>query len=423
MLNKKILYISCLMAGWLLSAGSLPAGAVVYGDLGQPAPGLPFTPEGNAIGAGKLKFFPELAVGLAYDDNIFYEESGEESDQVSHLIPRLMIDYSLEERGSVKFGYAGDFAYYRDFSDNDWRRHNLGLLLDYNAPSGLFLDIVNDYVDTSDPFGSKEDYALGEQKDRWNNLFAVGLGFNFGDKFRVAAYYNNNKQEYDNEDVDWNQNFDEDEYGVGVEKRISSKTWGFARFLHGSRDYNTDSPDGTVTESNDADYSTDRLFLGLTWDASSRITGELNLGYQWLEYDNRLDAADIPYQDDNTWLAATRIDYSIKPGVTDLHVRFARGTYQRGSFTRVFYDGTYLDVWLLHRFFSWYRLKLNFSIGRNEYNTNRQDDDKRFGIGLEYLVWRRITLGLGYDYTDRDSNIPGESFTINRVLGTITVKY
>jgi hypothetical protein len=349
MLNKRF-YIAFIFAIGILLVGNYSVNAaVVHDEFGRLSPGMPFWPEGNAIGSGKLKFFPELAVGLVYNDNIFFDEIDEESDLISHIIPRIMLDYSLEERGSIKLGYAGNFAYYKDFPDNDWRRHDFGFLLDYSAPGGLFLDIANNYVDTSDPFGSQNDYALGEQKERWYNLLGTGLGYNFGDKLKVIGYYNLNKQEYENTDVDWSQNFDEDEYGAGVEKRIGAKTWGFVRFLHGSRDYNTESPDGSVNESNDADYSTDRIFLGLT--------GELNFGYQWLEYDNPKDVNGLPYIDNDTWLAATQIDYSIKPGITDLHIRFERGTYQRGSFTQEFYDGTYFDAWLQHRFQNRFRLR------------------------------------------------------------------
>ena len=424
MLKKYSNYIAVLLAaGILLAGGNTPAAASVVHYRPYMSPGNAFWPVGNAIGTGKLKLYPELALGVAYNDNIFLEESGEESDLISHVIPRLRIDYSLEERGSIRLGYAGDFAYYQDYSNNDWQRHDLGFLLDYNAPSGIFLDIANDYVNTSDPFGSSDEYALGQQKDRWHNIFGVSLGYDHGDKIKLVGYFNYNKQEYDNTDNDWDQNFEEPWYGVGLEKRLSQKTWGFARYFHGERDYNTDSPDGSVNESTDADYSSDWLEFGLTWDATSRITGELNFGYEWLDYDNTENASGESYNDNDTWLAATRINYSLKPGITNVNINLERGVFQRGSGTSESYDGTYFSVYLVHRFYSWFKLLMNFGIGRNDYNTDRKDDDIRAGISLEYLVWRRFTLALGYDYIDRDSSEQDESFTVNRVMGTLTLRY
>ena len=195
MINKFKHITTLVVAGVFFFASLSAEAAVLYKGIGQLSPGMPFWPTGNSIGRGKLKFYPELAVGVVYDDNIFYDSDNKESDVITHVIPRLMIDYSLEERGSIKLGYAGDFAFYADFSDNDWEKHDVGFQLDYKAPSGLFLDVANDYVNTSDPSGSKEDYALGQDKDRWYNLFGAGLGYNHDDRLKIVGYFNCNKQE------------------------------------------------------------------------------------------------------------------------------------------------------------------------------------------------------------------------------------
>ena len=125
-MNKKI-YITSLIAAMVLwTGGSSGPQAAIYDSLNYQSPGMPFWPTGNSIGSGKLRFFPELAVGVVHNDNIFLDSSDEESDVITHVIPRLMIDYSLEERGSIKLGYAGDFAFYADFTDNDWQKHDVG---------------------------------------------------------------------------------------------------------------------------------------------------------------------------------------------------------------------------------------------------------------------------------------------------------
>ena len=43
----------------------------------------------------------------------------------------------------------------------------------------------------------------------------------------------------------------------------------------------------------------------------------------------------------------------------------------------------------------------------------RSDDVIRAGLGLDYLINRNFSVGLGYDYTDRDSNVPGLDYTRN----------
>jgi hypothetical protein len=423
MLKKYSKYTALLLAAGILLAGSQVSDATIIHERPYMSPRQAFWPVGNGIGSGKLKLYPEIGVGVIHDDNIFYEETGEESDLISHVIPRVRIDYSLQERGQFRIGYSGNFANYQDFSSNDWQRHHAALQLDYKAPSGIFLDVVDQFTDSEDPFGSEAEYGLGQKTSRWHNQFGLGLGYDYGDKFKIVGYFNHNKQAYDNITTDWGQNYDEPWYGVGIERRIGPKTWGFVRYFHGERDYNTQSPDTLVNETTDADYTADWVEAGLTWDATSRITGELNFGYEWRDYENSVNASGVPYEDGNNWLAETRINYSLKPDVTNLNLVFERAVYQRGGGTIEQYDGTYFTALLDHRFYSWFKLLLNFSIGRNEYNNGRDDDDIRSGIALEYLVRRRFTLSVGYDYTQRESSVPGESFTNNRFMGTLTVRY
>ena len=87
------------------------------------------------------------------------------------------------------------------------------------------------------------------------------------------------------------------------------------------------------------------------------------------------------------------------------------------------YDGTNFDIFLNHRFYSWYKLRVNFGYGDNDYNNDRNDDDYRVGLGLDYLFLRRVTLGAGYIYFRRDSSERGESWTNNLFMGTVTLRY
>ena len=65
------------IAVFLVTTGLLWAGGQTVADAsilyGRPymSPGQAFLPRGNAIGTGKVKLYPELALGVAYNDNIF----------------------------------------------------------------------------------------------------------------------------------------------------------------------------------------------------------------------------------------------------------------------------------------------------------------------------------------------------------------
>ncbi|UCG79713.1 MAG: hypothetical protein JSV60_06935, partial [Desulfobacterales bacterium] len=104
---------------------------------------------GGRIHSGDLKIIPGFAIQGVHDDNIYLgngdntPQEDEESDWITHLMPLLLFDYSLAERGSLNFGYRGDFAYYNDNDENDWTRHEGIFRLDYGSPGGLILALDN----------------------------------------------------------------------------------------------------------------------------------------------------------------------------------------------------------------------------------------------------------------------------------------
>ena len=83
--------------------------------------------QGGRIHYGKLKVIPEVEFQYLYDDNIYLGNGSnntdelKESDWIFHVKPALFLGYSLGERGGLKLGYLGDFAYYTDNNDNDWK--------------------------------------------------------------------------------------------------------------------------------------------------------------------------------------------------------------------------------------------------------------------------------------------------------------
>jgi len=273
---------------------------------------------GGTLIFGNLVVTPGLTLQEVYDDNIYLGSGtnstteSEESDWITHIVPGLMLDYSLHERGGIKLGYIGDYAYYKDENNNDWKNHKGVFGLNYKAPVGLIIGIDNLYTRAQDPYGSDNEYRLGvPQTERWHNDLKTRIGYELQNLFRIFAYYNYYKQKYD-EDIDYSQNYDCNEVGAGIEKKILPLMWGFLRYFHGETDYYT-RREG-VTDSNDADFSYDSVKMGLAWDPGAKIEGELNFGYTWKKYDNNADVSDRQYDDQNTWIASTLLSY--KPTVT-----------------------------------------------------------------------------------------------------------
>jgi hypothetical protein len=388
--------------------------------------------EVGKIRVGNLKIIPGIGLKEVYDDNIYLGNGSnntteiEESDWILHLAPSILLDYTMNSRGGLKLGYMGDFAYYNDNDDNDWRNHTGFLKFNYNAPGGLILGIDNTYIDAADPYGTLNNYKLGvPQTKRWSDAFKGKIGYLFSERFKVLGYYNYYKQNYD-EDVDYTQDYDDNEFGLGFEMRVMPKTWGFLRYHHGERDYFTH-PAGTGSnESNDSDYDWDRVNLGLSWEPKAKLSGELNFGYQWRDYGNAADPAGGRYDNKNTWIASTAVGYQASP-TTKLSLRLTRALRESGSSTNEYYEDTGIGIDLKHDLMTKFTLSAGLGYSQNDYNlpliNPREDDKYTANVGLDYKVQDWLKAGVGYQYEKRDSNDIANEYTDNKFTVSLSALY
>lgn len=389
--------------------------------------------QGGKIQMGKLKIIPGLTLQGVHDDNIYLGNGNndttelEESDWISHVMPALGFNYSFPERGSLFLGYAGDLAYYDDNDQNDWQTHKGIFDLIYEAPGGIILGINNLYTDAEDPYSTENEYKLGiPLTERWNNDLKTKLGYNFGNRFKILAYYNFYKQDYDNDIEDYTQDYDVNEFGVGFQMRLLPKTWGFLRYYSGKRDYFT-YPAGTgVTDANDSDFDWNRVNAGLAWDTGAKLSGELNLGYQWKEYDNPTDINGDKYEDKDTWIAATSITYIATP-TTTLALSITRALRERYSDTNEYFEDTGIGIDLAQVIMTKFTLTVGGAYNNNDYNLpsnkSREDDNYRANISFDYMIQDWLTAGVGYRYKKKDSNYEENEYTDNQFMISLSAVY
>ena len=382
---------------------------------------------------GNLVVKPGLALQEVYDDNIYLGSGtnstteSEESDWITHIIPNIMLNYSLHERGGIKLGYLGDFAYYKDNSINDWKNHKGIFGLDYKAPSGLIAGIDNRYTRAQDPYSSDNEYKLGvPQTKRWHNDLKTKIGYELQNRIRMLAYYNYYKQKYD-EEVDYSQNYDRNEVGAGIEMKILPLTWGFLRYFHGEKDYYSH-PSGTgVTDSNDADYTYDSVKMGLAWDPGAKIEGELNFGYTWKKYDNDADVNDNQYDDRDTWIASTLLSYEPTTSTT-LGLAVTRAMRDAGADTTEYFDDTGASINLKQVILSELRLLVGAAYSKYSYKdsrdySGRKDHNYKARLGIEYFINEWLMAGADYTYREKYSNYADSDYKDNKFMVTLGLTY
>jgi len=387
--------------------------------------------QGGRIRFGNLKIIPDITLQEVYDDNIYLGNGTnnttelEESDLITHIMPALGLDYNLHERGNVSFNYTGDLAYYSDNGNNDWQTHKGEFNFNYQAPGGIILDINTIHTDAEDPYGNLELYRIGLKTKRRGNSLKAKITYGFGNRFQILGYYSRYKQDYDLE-RDYTQDWDINEFGAGFQMRLLPKTWGFFRYYFGERDYFTHPAATGVTESNDADFDWKRINFGLTWETGAKLGGELNFGYQLMDYENAADVGGSIYDAKDTWIAATSITYTATPTI-ELALGLTRALRETGSSDNEYFEDTGIGINMQKVIKSKFILTVGGVYSVNDYNTPltrpREDDSYRVNAGLDYQIRERLTAGVGYRYEKKDSNYSENDYTDTRFIISFNAVY
>ncbi|MBN2438220.1 MAG: outer membrane beta-barrel protein [Deltaproteobacteria bacterium] len=392
--------------------------------------------QGGNIKFGNLSVIPGIEMQGIYDDNIYKgngkeyanpattREEKKESDWIAHAKPGLLLNYVMPERGYINLGYMGDFAFYDENSSNNWKNQQGNLDVNYMAPGGLILGVTDTYARTEDPFGNADQYGIGRVTKRWSNDLKTRAGFTMMGNFRALLFYNNYKQQYD-DIADYTQDYTDNEVGIGAEARFLPKTWGFLRYHRGERKYNTLGPMQS-SDANNSDFIWNKATAGLSWDPGAKLSGELNVGYQWLVYDNRFTDAGVEREDKNTWVAATAITFQ-PAETTSLTLNISRAIRNTASDNNEQFTDTGIGFSVKQQLLAKVYLLGGVSYSKNEYNLpagNARTDDNYMGnIGLNYAIQDWLGVGVGYNYNRKDSNIETEEFVDNQFMASVKIVY
>ncbi|MBF0120283.1 MAG: outer membrane beta-barrel protein [Desulfobacterales bacterium] len=405
------------------------------------------------IQVGNVRVIPAFGISATYDDNIFLGNDQKndpangkkaiEFDTITHVKPGLGFEFSFAERGALKAGYEGDWAFYSDKTKNNWKNQKYLVDFNYNAPGGLIAALNNTYTHGEDPLGSREQYNVGRVTKRWVDELKGKVGYQGGDVFRVLTYYNFYKQKYKLTE-DNGQNYTNNEFGLGGEMGVLPKTWAFLRYFYGFQTFtdattvNRNNKTITVDNNNNADNKYHRISTGLNWDSGGKLGGEVSFGYQMLKYNNEyLDKTDVKtkYEDKNTWVAATSVNYSATE-TTNLTFNLSRALRLSGSDSNDYFSDTMIGANISQQLLGKVSLASGLSYSRNDYRLNnpnsptiaarneaRSDDNYNFNLGVDYNIQPWLKTGIAYSYKQKNSNYTENEYKDNQIQLLVNAMY
>jgi hypothetical protein len=374
-------------------------------------------PAYDAVGvhAGGFTVFPSATVSEKYDDNIYATDTNTTDDFITALGAAVDVN-SNWSRHALNFTSGVTQYIYADNSDENRLDWNVGVdgRLDVTrdtqvAANMSYSQLHEDRGDPNSPAAAVEptEYTLfdagGSVSQHFNRLLVKVNGgysnYNYDDVLSTAGTV------IDQDDRDRVEYVE----GLRLGYDVSPDTNVYVEGTLNQRNYDT-SPLPTNRDSDG--YS---VVAGSEFRLSNLAQGSIYGGYQSQSYD---DSALYPsvdglrYGADVEWYATalTTVTFTADSSIQETTTGGASGFLSQSVGVRV-------DHELLRN------VLLNGSLGYTDDDytgISRTDDTVRAGLGLKYLLNRNLSLGLGYDYTDKDSDAAGNDYTRNVVGVTLT---
>ena len=383
------------------------------------------------IHIGNLRIHPYAKAYMSYTDNIFHEADSEKGSMIYKIEPGVRLQWPILQH-FVQVDYHAKIERAERFhKEYDTEDHYLNALinLDFNR-FNIFL------VDRWQRAANFPDYQGDIRDQYYQNQFVGEVSYKLANRYKIKVFYMNEFINYGNYKSRPNaydpelDNYWKNEYGFDLYYRILPLTSILIEYAY--TDINN--KDLNLPETDSENH---RIWAGIKWEATAKITGVIKGGYTKREYDGPSDdwdgfglKADIVYK----FSKFTRFSLQSFRQPIDTTVTTATMTPQG---IRVSADyGTYyissgVTFSVIQEFPRFHGLsaRASFSYTNDDYQEKgmfaeeRDDDRFRYSIGVEYKPQKWMSCGISYFYETNESNFDVEDYRENMVTAHISLTF
>jgi hypothetical protein len=348
---------------------------------------------------------PYLGFGAGHDDNLFLSNTNRKSSTLYVVSPGLKLE-ARDPNKVIQFNYQGQYGHYTQSSEDNYVDHNANVQFDMAVDRRNFFRLGYLYVRSHDPRGST-DRPISTDPDKFR-LDGPSAAYTFGTpgaRGRIELYYSNLEREYlNNRQFTMLSDRRTQEYGGIFYLRVMPKTSLLAEARHTDIDYKL--------SSSPLDSREDRIYAGVTWEATAATTGTLKYGRLEKKFDQSFSTERTSsWEALVTWrpLTYSRFDF--------YSARQTNESTGVGSFILTSVAGV---TWT-HAWNSVFSTGVDARYTKDEFqNATRVDETKSLGFRAGYKFRRWLTLGAEYTHTRRDSNQSIFEYDKNLYLLTAT---
>lgn len=370
------------------------------------------------IRAGSFLVIPKVELQETYNDNIYATTNNEQSDFVTTARAEVAAR-SNWSRHALNAVARGDVRRYADNTDENQENYLVAtdgrIDVMRNTSVGGGISYAEDHEDRGDP------NTIGSPSEpvKYNTTLArIGAYRGLGKaNARIDSEVKNLKFENGTSTTGSlinNSVRDRNEYtqSLRLGYRLTDTFEGFVRGSIDSRVYDNKA----FNRSNHGQAYT----AGTSFDVSGKTKGEVFAGMAKRNYSDttRPEISEPVWGGKVTWNATdlTSVIGSVDRGIEETTIAGSSG-----------FVSTDYRVAVEHALTRDILLKGNVGYMNNEYQgsaaAQREDDVMTAGIGVDYWMSRIFKAGLGYTYSDRDSNVTGGDFSRNAVMLKLTATY
>lgn len=345
---------------------------------------------------GGLNFAPSVVLSTENNDNIYSEETNEQSSTINRLSPLFSLsgDYG---KATFNTNYQAEVGTYSRNSDDDYLDQIVSGDISYELSGRHQIDFDASYIDAHDARGSVIGAEANNSADPDEyNQAAAGLTYIFGSDTAMAnvdVYADTFQKRYDNNKALTSiREYDTNTFGALLSIKASSATQVLFEARQRLLTYQDDSVDN--------DGSVQHLLTGMRWDMTGATSGEVKVGrvVRYFDSSNKSSGIHLTWSAKLAWqpLTYSKIVASSEQITSESN---GTGNYISSSISNVSWN---------HEFSNFISAGISASYGEDEYVKNRRNDNNSdFGINATYspLIWMDVDLSV--NQLLRESNVTG----------------
>ncbi len=387
----------------------------------------------NNLNFGNLQIMPGISYEAEWNDNI-YLDPDETDDYIHTVTPGIALDYSKQRHYEFNMGYEAAIVRYQDYTDNNYEEHRANAGFKYFNPSGWYISLEDQFLDTEDPYSTDNNYELGTPRiERWTNTGKARLGYEFADKIDAHMQYRNYFKRYDKSDDQWRDRNDHT-YEGRLMYRFWPKTSVFAMYRLQDINYPEQQDKSDNSKGIDSDTSQNniyhQIFTGLYFTPAAKISGEFKIGMGKKDFENNKNWNGISYNEDWELNLEANLDYEYSEK-TRFTLQLLRSNYESVEDEASSYIRTEANVGLNQKLPFKLSLQCNLGYILEDYETqltdpDRDDDTYVADANLQYKLRDWLTAGMGYSYEalgSSDDYYSDQEYVNNRVMFNLEATY